>query len=395
MSIRRLRRTALVVAATATLGAGAAAGLPSAAGGRITAKAAHPSTVDAYARWAGTVRVRDGRNAYRGAAPRIALQQGSVVALSATSRVSAGVFRGSVMVAKPGRWQVSVRVGRARFPAGAVTVRPALTNAMDVAVQPDGQLLVGDFDNYVFRGAPGGRVTVVAGNGGQGASGDGGPATAAAVGFPVEVAVDPRGGFAIVSVERDIRHVAPDGTISTVASLEQPTAHAYDAAGNLFVSELGGRVRRIDAATGAVTTYAGVGGEGFGGDGGTATAAQLNRPHGLVVDASGVLYFCDTFNNRIRRVEPATQVITTVAAELGSPNDLALGPDGALYVSEFSNNRISRVTTAGAVSKVVDAPGTNSVAVDAQGRIYFTERTAPRVRRFDPATGRVTTVLGR
>jgi streptogramin lyase len=288
-----------------------------------------------------------------------------------------------------------VRVARRSYAAGGVNVRPALTNALDVAVEPDGRLLVGDFDHYVFRGAPGSRVTVVAGNGKPGSSGDGGPAVAAAVGFPVEVAVDPRGGFGIVSDERLVRHVAPDGTISTVAQLDLPTALAYDREGDIFVSELGGRVRRIDAASGTVTTYAGVGGEGFGGDGGPATAAQLYRPHGLVVDASGVLYFCDTFNDRVRRVDPVTHVITTVAANLGSPNDIALGPDGALYVSEFGNNRISRITTTGEVTNVVDAPGTNSVALDSEGRVYFTERTAPRVRRFDPMTGTTSIVLGR
>ena len=76
-----------------------------------------------------------------------------------------------------------------------------------------------------------------------------------------------------------------DGGPATAALLEQPTSIAYDAAGNLFITELGSRIRRVDAQTGRISTFAGVGGQDFGGDGGPATAARLNRPHGLAVAA--------------------------------------------------------------------------------------------------------------
>jgi DNA-binding beta-propeller fold protein YncE len=98
------------------------------------------------------------------------------------------------------------------------------------------------------------------------------PAVRAAIGFPVEIAVAPRGGFGIVHGERWIRHVDPAGTITTVAQFQQPRALAYDSAGNLWVSELLGGVKRRDAATGAVTTYPG-----------------FNRPHGLAVAADGTV----------------------------------------------------------------------------------------------------------
>jgi serine/threonine protein kinase, bacterial len=258
---------------------------------------------------------------------------------------------------------------------------------------PDGNLLVSDFSNRVFRARPGGPLAVVAGNGEPGHDGDGGPAVRARVGFPVEVARDPRGGFAIVSGERWIRRVGEDGVIRTIAELASPTALAFDAAGNLFVSELGGRIRRIDAGTGAVTTFAGVGGEGYGGDGGPAVAAQLNRPHGLAVAADGTVYVCDTFNNRIRRIGP-DGIITTLATGVNSP-DLELARDGSLYVADFGNNRIARVSLDGAVSTVASAAGPNAVAVDAAGLVYFTERGVGRIRRLDPSTGAVTTVLGR
>ena len=84
-----------------------------------------------------------------------------------------------------------------------------------------------------------------------------------------------------------VRHVDAGGTIRTVAQFVQPTALAYDAAGNLWVSELPGRVQRRDAASGTLTTYTG-----------------FNQPHGLDVAADGTVYVCDTFNNRIQRIAP-------------------------------------------------------------------------------------------
>src|ERR671922_765669 len=167
-----------------------------------------------------------------------------------------------VIFPAPGRWQLLA--GRRRL--GTVAVRPAplrLTNAVDVVVEPSGSLLVVDLSNRVFR-LSGDRLSLVAGSGAAGRSGDGGPAVRAAIGFPVEAAIDPRSGFAIVHGERWIRHVDEAGTIRTVAEFRQPTALAYDAAGNLFVSELLGGVKRRDATTGAITEYAG-----------------FNRPHGL------------------------------------------------------------------------------------------------------------------
>lgn len=261
----------------------------------------------------------------------------------------------------PGRWTLTT--GGRRL--GSVLVRPArlrLTNALDVIVEPSGSLLVSDFSNRVFR-LSGSRLTLLAGNGRTGRSGDGGPAVAAAVGFPVEVAVDPRGGFGIVHGERWIRHVDPAGTIRTVGEFQQPTALAYDAAGNLFVSELLGGVKRRDVATGAVTEYTG-----------------FNQPHGLAVAPDGTVYVADTFNNRVRRIS-ATGAITTLADGLNQPNDVALGPDGNVYATDYGINSILRITPAGAVTRVADARGPSSVAVGADGTVYFTEQGRGAVRR--------------
>jgi sugar lactone lactonase YvrE len=262
-----------------------------------------------------------------------------------------------------GRW--SLWVGKQRL--GIVVVRAAplrLTNAADVAVEPSGSLLVADLSNRIFR-QNGERLSLVAGNGRGGRSGDGGPALRAALGFPVEVAVDPRGGFGIVHDERWIRHVDTAGTIRTVAEFAQPTALAYDGAGNLWVSELGGRVQRRDAATGTLTTYGG-----------------FNQPHGLDVAPDGTVYVCDTFNNRVQRISPSG-VVTTLAAGLNVPVDLDVGPDGNVYVADFGGSRVFRITPAGSMTEIGSGlRGTNSVAVGADGAIYVTERGRATVRRL-------------
>ena len=262
--------------------------------------------------------------------------------------------------------------------AGAAT-SPRLTNVFDVAVLRDGSLLVSDEANYVFRARPGGLLRVVAGNGKGGSSGDGGPAVKARVGFPVEVAPDPRGGFSVVSEERLVRRVDARGRITTLARLARPTAHAYDARGNLFVSELSGRVKRIDARTREVATV----------------ARGLDQPHGLVVDRDGALIVCETFGNRLVRIDPATGAVETFASGLQNPNDVALARDGTFLVSAFRSNSIERVARDGTVTRVTSAAGPNAVAVDAAGRVYFTELGKPRVVRFDPASRRRSIVLGR
>lgn len=258
-----------------------------------------------------------------------------------------------------GRWTLSTGTSR----LGSVVVRPAplrLTNTVDVVVEGSGALLLVDLSNRAFRLADE-RLTLVAGNGRPGRTGDGGPATRAAVGFPVEVALAPDGGFAVVHDERWVRHVDPAGTIRTVAELEQPTALVYDVSGNLFVSELGGRVQRI-APGGARTTYTG-----------------FDRPHGLAAAIDGSVYVADTFNGRIRRIGPAG-TITTHAEGLNQPNDVAIGQYGSVYAAAYGDDAIVRITPGGA-TRVTNASGPSAVAVTADGTVLFTEHGRPGVRR--------------
>ena len=240
-----------------------------------------------------------------------------------------------------------------------LTIRPALTGALDVAVLPDGALLVGDRAGYALRAFPNQRPTVVA-----------------RLLFPVEVSPDPLGGYTVVSEERFVRRISPQGAVSTLADLQQPTAHAHDGTGNTYASELGGRVVRVDRATGTVT----------------ALAQGLDRPHGLVVDTDGSLVVCETFANRLVRVGGG---MTTLATRLSQPVDVARAPDGTFVVADAGNNRIARVARDGSVTTVVTATRSQSVAVDSAGRVYFTEGKLTRVLRYDPATNNVTVVLER
>lgn len=295
-------------------------------------------------------------------APAVTARLGRRARQVTVRRLRPGRYTLRAVFPTAGRW--TLWSGRERL--GIVLVRPAplrLTDAADVVVEPSGTLLVADLSNRIFR-QDRGRLAVVAGNGRGGRSGDGGPALRAAVGFPVEVAVDPRGGFAIVHDERWIRRVDPRGTIRTVAEFVQPTALAYDTDGNLWVSELGGRVQRRDAATGRPTTYTG-----------------FDQPHGLDVGADGTVYVCDTFNDRVQRISP-DGTVTTLASGLDAPVDLDVGPDGDVYVADSRGSRVLRVTPAGAVGQVaVGIAGTNSVAVAADGGVYVTERGRATVRR--------------
>jgi NHL repeat-containing protein len=324
--------------------------------------------VDLGQRWTATL-------TYPGRPPALAAVQGSRTRPFTLTRVRNGVYRASITLDAVGTWTIRGRTAGRTRRLGALTVRPALTNAVDVVLLPDGRLLVPDLANYVYAAPAGGVLSVLAGNGRAGSSGDGGAATAAAVGFPTEVAVDPAGGFAVVQGNR-VRHIAPDGTITTIGTFEAPTALVYDAERTLYVSELGGRVLRVDAV--GTTTY----------------AAGLAQPHGLGVDAGGNLFVCDVGNHRIVRVDRGTGALSTVAGGLGVPVDLTVAPDGSLYVADFGDNRIVRIA-GGAPTEVVTGTGPNSVAVDASGVVYFTERTKPHVLRLDPASGRVTVALGR
>lgn len=230
-----------------------------------------------------------------------------------------------------------------------------------------------------------GIITTIAGTGTSGFSGDGGPATA--------------------------------------ARLRAPRTTAADGAGNVYVIDTDNhRARRIDTS-GRITTIAGTGTAGFSGDGGPATSARLNTPHGIAVDAAGNVYIADPPNQRIRKVD-TTGRITTVAgngnrgyngdgipatsARLNYPKGVEIGPDGLLYIADNNNHRVRKVDAAGII-RTVAGTGTAGLSGDGgpataarlyeprnvvfgpDGSLYIVDQVNDRIRRVDTA-GTITTL---
>jgi hypothetical protein len=269
---------------------------------------------------------------------------------------------------------------------GGLATAADLSRPADVATTADGGFLIADSNNNrVRRVSPAGIITTAVGTGVPGFGGDGGSATAAQLDNPQAVAVTLDGGFLVAdSGNNRIRRVSPAGTITTVAGngvqgfggdggpatdaqLAFPGKVALTAdRGFLVADSLNQRVRWV-SPTGTISTVAGNGTLGFGGDGGPATAAQLILPTGVAATADGGFLIADTDNQRVRRVSPAG-TITTVAgtgtagssgdgvpavdAQLVSPEGLAVTPDGGFLVTEFGTGRVRRVSPAGTITTV-------------------------------------------
>jgi sugar lactone lactonase YvrE len=253
-----------------------------------------------------------------------------------------------------------------------------------LAVDGLGNLFVADWPaDRIYRvDASTGAITTVAGTGREGYDGDGGPATQALLAYPVDVKVDAAGNLFVADSENDrIRRVdgstgiirtvvgggtGSDGGPANQALLSDPRGVALDAAGNLYLTDaLRHRVRRVNSRTGVITTVAGTGQEGYGGDGGPATQARLSEPWGIAVDEMGNVYVADSGNNRIRRIDGSTGRITTVAgtgeygysgdngpatrAQIYYPTGVAVGESGIIYICDSNNSRIRavRVTDGG------------------------------------------------
>ena len=224
--------------------------------------------------------------------------------------------------------------GTAGFSGDGGAATAALLNTPSgVALDGAGNLYISDGLNHRIRKVDSsGNISTVAGTGTQGYGGDGGAATAALLNTPADVALDGAGNLYIVDNNNHrIRKVDSAGNISTVAGtgtagfsgdggaamaalLNHPVGVALDALGNLYIADqLNHRIRKIATvpgfsagilSTGVITTVAGDGAQGYGGDGGAAVAAQLNLPVGVALDGAGNLYIADRSNNRIRKVGP-------------------------------------------------------------------------------------------
>jgi sugar lactone lactonase YvrE len=262
---------------------------------------------------------------------------------------------------------------------------------------PDGSIYISEWSRHRIRkiAAGTGIITTFAGNGQIGSSGLGGPALA--------------------------------------ANIVDPCGMAFDAAGDLYLTDRGTpsaggnhRICKITMSTGIITLVAGNGSSGFSGDGGLAVNAQFNWPTGITFDAAGNLYITDQRNHRVRRVDASTKIVTTVAgdgvasdggdggaaisAHLNNPNGVSFDAAGNLYISDEYNHRIRQVTFPGGVISTVAGNGTSGfsgdggsptaaqisqagdVWVDTNGDVYLVDVGNHRVRLV--SGGIITTIAG-
>lgn len=241
-----------------------------------------------------------------------------------------------------------------------------------VTIDKYGNVFIAD-GNVVCKVDPAGIITIIAGNGMTGYSGDGGAATNATFRGIGGVAIDTSGdlyisdgttnvvrkvdnsGIITTIAGNGIAGLSGDGGAATAAELNGPGSVAVDDSSNIYVAEGGNnRIRKINF-NGIINTIAGQDTSGYNGDNRPATTAELNGPSGVKVDNQGNVYFVDAFNDRIRRVN-TLGIITTIAgtgiggysgdggnptlAELEIPSDVALDPNGNIYISDADNYRI-------------------------------------------------------
>jgi streptogramin lyase len=346
-----------------------------------------------------------------------------------TARRSGRTYRARVVVSQPGYWRLSARVGRRSFALTTIDVRSAgatLVEPFRVALAPDGSLVIPNGRGHDVLRLRGGRLERIAGNGRDGFEADGVAATATAVGFPLDAAVAPDGDVYVVTAHRvrrvdaatgaistfagtGVDHYDGDGGPATAANLDGPVAVAVAPNGDVFIAEVRGRIRRVDASTGVISTYAGVGRNASSGDGGPARAAEIDRPHGLTVAPDGTVYIADTYGGRIRRIDAATGTITSVVSGLTTlPVHVAVAPDGSVIVAEAQGAVVSRIAPTGSRTRVIGTGREGStgdggpaaralleepagVAVGPDGTIYVADLDGRRIRRVAP-NGRVTTI---
>jgi hypothetical protein len=213
---------------------------------------------------------------------------------------------------------------------GGPATSAELNNPYGVAVDAAGNIYIADtLNNRVRKVTPNGTITTVAGTGAVGFSGDGGPATSARLNRPIRLTIDQQGDILLADNNNNrIRKVTPGGIITTVAgsavqgyegdggpaaaaALYYPVYALSDNAGNLFiVDQFNHAIRKVDSS-GIITTVAGTGVPGFSGDGGPGVNAALNSPTTVALNAAGDLFIADQNNNRIRKL--SNGIITTVA----------------------------------------------------------------------------------
>ncbi len=280
--------------------------------------------------------------------------------------------------------------------------------------------------NRIRRVAPDGTISVYAGTGFQGYSGDGGPAAKAALALPTYLRVGPDNRLYFSdSINQAIRRIDSSGNIVTYVDTgnsvfgpdarghSEPNGIDFDGVGNLLIADAGtNTILGVDPTVTHGLVLAGTGEAGFAGDGGVSTKAKLNKPVGLVFFNNAV-YFCDSLNHRVRRIAASDLTITTVAgngqagysgdggaavkASLNKPQGLAFDPAGNLYIADQGNRVIRRVAVDGTITTFAGSVTAGSfgdggtatqafigaptdVAVDRSGNVLIADLGLNRIR---------------
>ena len=312
------------------------------------------------------------------------------------------------------------------FAGGALPVNIAGSSATlapgSIAADRQGDLFFVNQNVVLRMDAVTGTLTLAAGNGTTGFSGDGGPATGAQLFRPSGIAVDSPGNLYISDAgNQRIREVSNgvivtiagngltgyggDGGPATSARLNGPVGLAVDSAGNVYVADTNNSCIRM-VSNGVISTIAGNGTAGFSGDNGPAVNSELNSPYAVAADANGNLYISDTVNNRIREITGG--VITTVAAQLNTPLGLTADSAGDIFfadrdsarVRELSNGVLTTVAGNGMQGFSGDnGPATGAelflpigVALDPAGDIYISDSGEARIRKV--TNGTISTAAG-
>ena len=313
---------------------------------------------------------------------------------------------------------VTTALGGLHVGDGGPAKKAFLRGPAGICVGPDGHVYFADPWNQRIRAIDPltGTIRTVAGNGARAFGGDNGPATEASFGSPHDASVDSRGRVVIADSRHGrLRRVDEDGIVRTIAgtafkadlgdggpavgsSLYHVQAVTHAPNDDIFVGDAIGRIRRIDAVSGVITTVAGVGIQGYSGDGGPAVRARIGAPSAIRIDRAGNIYFSDTAFHVIRRVDPSG-VISTIAgagrpgfspegapaagSRIDHPWGLAVSRGGRIYFSDSRNNRVRQITPDGVLRTIAGGeeagdegdggPATGARLNEPHGLCFYTE----------------------